>query len=91
MRMVIDHDDSPAVGNKLSHSPLGRASIDGAAGMTDFERPLDLNTPKFPFLGSGRSVDRPDKTLKTDALARTRLPLEEHPALSRYRCEFTPR
>jgi hypothetical protein len=33
--------------------------------MAGFEQPLDLNAPKFPFLGSGRRVDRPDETLKS--------------------------
>jgi hypothetical protein len=41
--------------------------------MACIKHPLDLNMPKSPFLGSGRRVDRPDKTLKAYARSRTRL------------------
>ncbi len=73
MRVVIDHNDSPAIGHESDDSPLGRASVDRPLHMPKFEYPLDLNTREVSLVGPGRRVDRPDETLKDNVLPRTRL------------------
>lgn len=66
--MVIDHDDSAAIGHEPAYSPLSGAPIDRPSHVPYREHSLDLDAHELPFVGSRAGMDRPHEAPKPDGL-----------------------